>query len=116
MSDIEKELNPNIPQVTDEMIIDTILGDWEEYYGELKMNAYATSRRIIEELGSYYSNPKTKMITLTLLAYLVNKNSSNDLMAVNFIIKETNHINMNADIHLIREREKFESLLSNYIT
>lgn len=106
MTDFQKE----IPPVTNEMILATIKGDWEEYYNELEMDALATSKRIIEELGSYFYNPEMKLITLICLQKLVNKNAPNDTEANNFLKNKLIYALKGFDLTFLRDHA---NILSN---
>lgn len=71
-----------------EMIVTTVREDWDEYFGELGMNAYATCKRIVEELGSFLCDADTKRESLLLLQTLVIEHSPQDGEALSFLQSE----------------------------
>lgn len=68
-----------------EMMLTTVREDWDEYFGELGMNAYATCKRIVEELGSFLCDTDTKRESLLLLQTLVVAHAPQDGEALSFL-------------------------------
>lgn len=115
MSEYYKSKN-ELPAVSEKMIFSTIQQDWKEFHDRDGMNAYATSKRIISELGSFLtSQPNIKLKSLMLLRKLVDTYSPNNLEAIRYLRNEINEINQKVDKETARNQKDIDTQLNEYV-